>query len=218
MPSAATISASPYAAFAFEILYCKLNKIKSPHNLASFKKAFGYTESSTLNEKYPLFVTWNTLLDDSGNGSSQEKELRGCIGCFSPLAIELGIKQYSLVAALEDPRFDPIEKEELHSLSCSITLLKDFEQAQDIYDWTVGKHGVRISFSDHNKTRNATFLPDVAVEQGWDKDTTLKYLVAKAGASHKGPLEDLNISLTRYKGEKSQITYNEFIKIRNQLE
>jgi hypothetical protein len=41
-------------------------------------------------EKYPLFVTWNTI---SRNG---HKTLRGCIGTFEALRLEHGLRSYAL--------------------------------------------------------------------------------------------------------------------------
>ena len=67
------------------------------------------------------------------------------------------------------------------SLSCSLTLLADFENCDDAMDWTVGKHGLRISFTSKGRRYGATYLPDVAVEQGWTKEETLESLMKKAG-------------------------------------
>ena len=64
------------------------------------------------------------------------------------------------------------------------------------------------------KQRSSTFLPSVAPEQGWDKETTLKHLVKKAGYS--GTLEAIinKISLTRYQSTVAKLTYAEYKKIR----
>lgn len=43
-------------------------------------------------EKYPLFVTWNTL------SRSGHKSLRGCIGTFDAQDLEAGLKSYSLTS------------------------------------------------------------------------------------------------------------------------
>lgn len=55
------------------------------------------TYSSTLRnaagaaeQKYPLFVTYNTVLRDG------EKRLRGCIGTFEGYALEDGLREYAL--------------------------------------------------------------------------------------------------------------------------
>lgn len=202
-------SPSPYTCFAFETLYCKLENDPNSVSFGAYKRYFKQNREFT--EKYPLFVTWN-IEDDS------EYQLRGCIGTFSPLPLDSGIQEYALIAALDDPRFQPILKTELPYLSCNITLLKDFEKVDDIMDWQIGVHGIRIKFHYNNKARSATFLPDVAVEQGWDKETTLKYLIVKAGGPKSlDSIKSLDISLTRYEGEKSSMTYAEFMETRKNV-
>jgi len=44
-------------------------------------------------------------------------------------------------------------------------------------EFVVGKHGIILTKGRHQ----AVFLPQVAPEQGWDKETTLMYLAQKAG-------------------------------------
>ena len=139
----------------------------------------------------PLFVTWNTVRhgDDS--------ILRGSIGTFEPQDLETGV-----------PRFSPIRRKELPKLECGVTILSDFEPADHPLDWEIGIHGVKASFNYRGRRSSATFLPDVALEQGWDKPTTLRYLADKAGAD-----EDAQITLTRYKGVKSVVSYKEYQEI-----
>lgn len=48
-------------------------------------------------------------------------------------------------------------------------------------DWILGKHGLRISFAHRGRKFGATYLPDVAVEQGWSKEETVESLMRKAG-------------------------------------
>jgi AMMECR1 domain-containing protein len=54
-----------------------------------------------------------------------------------------------------------------------------------IADWTgfeVGRHGIVLV----KGSRRAVFLPDVAVEQGWDREQTLTHLARKAGLPADG--------------------------------
>ena len=120
--------------------------------------------------KYPLFVTWQ-----------KDGDLRGCIGTFAEDA-ELGetLSRYSLIAAVQDSRFPPINESELPQLRCEVSLLSTFEKIDDPLDWEVGKHGIEIEFKD-DKVYRGTFLPNVAPEQGWNQVTTLEYLCRKAG-------------------------------------
>jgi uncharacterized protein (TIGR00296 family) len=147
-------------------------------NLTTFIKSNGkqmVTPPKSFDEfKYPLFVTWLK------NG-----QLRGCIGTFAddqPLGQTL--QRYSLIAAVQDTRFEPISEDEFSALRVEISLLNTFEQIQDPLDWNVGTHGIEIEFSDPSnkqKVYRGTFLPNVAPEQGWNQEETLEHLCSKAG-------------------------------------
>lgn len=113
--------------------------------------------------------------------------------------------------AMEDYRFEPIKKSEISHLQCAVTVLRDFEVVRDAYDWQIGTHGVKAVFEDRS---SATFLPDVAVEQGWNKDDTLIHLARKAGyKAHSVNDIKRSMELTRYKGEKSSVTYKEYLEV-----
>ncbi|KIJ56824.1 hypothetical protein M422DRAFT_22959 [Sphaerobolus stellatus SS14] len=93
-------------------------------------------------EKYPLFVTWNIRSSRPG----VLPRLRGCIGSFEPQSLHSGLAEYALISAFRDHRFRKIEERELEKLECCISLLTDFEDASSYLDWTVGVHGIYISF------------------------------------------------------------------------
>jgi AMMECR1 domain-containing protein len=71
-----------------------------------------------------------------------------------------------------------------------ISLLTDFEDCQDAYDWTLETHGIWLHFSatrdssKRDKTYSATFLPGVATDAGWDKQDTLEHAIKKSGYSY----------------------------------
>jgi AMMECR1 domain-containing protein len=48
-------------------------------------------------QKYPLFVTWNTL------SKSGRKSLRGCIGTFEPQVLPRGLKHYAFESYVHLP-------------------------------------------------------------------------------------------------------------------
>jgi AMME syndrome candidate gene 1 protein len=85
---------------------------------------------SFANDEFPLFVTWY---------KGKNKDLRGCIGTFSPLSLHDGLKEYALTSAIRDTRFSPIVKDELSKLNCSVSLLTNFEPATNWKDWEIGK-------------------------------------------------------------------------------
>ena len=81
---------------------------------------------------------------------------------------------------------------------------------EDPFDWDVGTHGIRISFTYHRRRLSATYLPDVPREQGWDKEETIVSLMRKAGWN--GRREDwrkvMHLDLVRYQGKKTSMGYN----------
>ena len=73
---------------------------------------------------------------------------------------------------MRDGRFHPIELREIPSLECKVSLLCRYEFADNYLDWEVGIHGLIIEFTDVSRTsvkRSATYLPDIARQEGWTK-------------------------------------------------
>lgn len=171
--------------YCFNVLDAKLNKsVKSPNFPEEFK-----------NMKCPLFVTWKI-----------EDDLRGCIGTFHSDDLEKILPKYTLISALEDTRFDPISSKELQLLNVSVSLLTDFEEAKDCYDWEVGKHGIKLFYKNYE----STFLPEVASEQGWDQKTTLQYLLKKSGCKSNFDNVSKDLKIVRYQSQKDTITLKEY--------
>jgi uncharacterized protein (TIGR00296 family) len=111
----------------------------------------------------PLFVTW----DKYKFSAQSQYVLRGCIGTLSPKPLITAIGEYSLMAALQDRRFKPVESHELPHLRVGVSLLVKYEDCDHVHDWEVGVHGIIIKFTDDdNVMYSATYLPEVAKEQG----------------------------------------------------
>lgn len=159
--------------------------------------------------EYPLFVTWNKA---AGGG---EYHLRGCIGTFEAQPLADGLSSYAVIAALHDSRFSRVSARELPSLQVAVTLLTDFEDADDILDWELGTHGIRISFHSDGRRHGATYLPDVATEQGWTKEQTLVSLMRKAGWEGRRDrwrevADAGSMKVVRYRGDKEQLVFDEY--------
>lgn len=88
----------------------------------------------------PVFITWDIL-------HQSEYRLRGCIGNLSPLPLRPAIGDYAATSAFRDSRFDPINISEVSSLRVGVSLLVQYEECQNCYDWTVGTHGIIIRFN-----------------------------------------------------------------------
>eukprot|EP00762_Andalucia_godoyi_P007946 ANDGO_01198.mRNA.1 Uncharacterized protein CG5902 len=157
----------------------------------------------------PLFVTWNKKAKDG------EYHLRGCIGNFSEVPLRTGLAEYAVISGTEDRRFDPIKKSDLNRLQCAVSLLTNFEVAKDVFDWTIGVHGIRISFTINGRPYSATYLPEVCVEQGWTKEECLDSLYRKAGLREPVSKEILShTKLERYQSSKTKLSFEEYDKNR----
>jgi len=105
-------------------------------------------------------------------------QLRGCIGHMAddrPLVQNVGAM--ALAAATEDPRFPPLEAAELKDIEIEISVLTPIERVAGPEAVVVGRDGVQL----RKDGRMAVFLPQVAVEQGWDRNALLENLCLKAG-------------------------------------
>jgi AmmeMemoRadiSam system protein A len=128
---------------------------------------------SALSAELGAFVT---LRSGKGPGAA----LRGCIGRMDAKeSLVRTIRAMALSAAFEDPRFPPLERGEYPKISLEITILTPMRQIGNIAEIEVGRHGVYLSKGWHS----AIFLPQVATEQGWDRDELLVNLCYKAGLS-----------------------------------
>jgi len=104
--------------------------------------------------------------------------LRGCIGRMSatePL-VET-IKYMARSAAFEDPRFPPLARDEFASCTLEISALSPMKACMRPENVIVGIHGVYLV----HRGRSGVFLPQVPVEQGWDREEYLEQLCHKAG-------------------------------------
>jgi len=106
-------------------------------------------------------------------------QLRGCIGGLEarePLAE--AVRSSAVSAATQDPRFPPVKPDELDDLEIEVSVLSPLQKIDSPDEIVVGEHGVMVA----QGMRRGVFLPQVAPEQGWDRDTMLNYLCAhKAG-------------------------------------
>jgi AmmeMemoRadiSam system protein A len=106
------------------------------------------------------------------------KNLRGCIGRMSAgLPLEETVHVMALEAAFGDPRFPPLEAEELPLCAIEISVLSPLELCPDPRQVKVGVHGLYLI----RQGRAGVLLPQVPVEQGWNLDEYLDYICVKAG-------------------------------------
>ncbi len=125
-------------------------------------------QKGKLEQQMSCFVTLHTA----------DGKLRGCIGnitAFESLAENLA--RNAINSAFCDPRFPPVAIDEVNELEIEISILTPKQQITSVDEFEIGKHGILLRCNN----RSAVFLPQVAPEQGWDRETTLNHLSLKAG-------------------------------------
>jgi uncharacterized protein (TIGR00296 family) len=189
--------------YCFEVLIDSLQKSGKNGSNSSIP-AFAH-QLADASVECPLFVTWE-------NRTREHYQLRGCIGTLSPKLLATSVGEYALISALKDRRFNPIVLAELPELRVAVSLLVKYEVCTNVFDWTVGVHGILIKFCLQGHEYQATFLPEVAQDQRWDHQQTVESLVQKAG--YRGPLSKellASIHCTRYQSSKCRITFQEYV-------
>lgn len=119
--------------------------------------------------------------------------LRGCIGTFAPACDTLfeEIVQNALKAGLEDPRFLPVDREELREIEYSVDVLEKPEKIRSIKELDPLTYGIIVQ----KGVRRGLLLPDL---EGIDRvEKQLEIALQKANIR---PDEDYEIS--RFKVER----------------
>ena len=142
--------------------------------------------SETLNREYGAFVT----LTKAG-------ELRGCIGYTSPIKpLYLTVRDTATYAALRDPRFQPVSASELPHLEYEISVLSPLRRVTDVEQIMVGRDGLLMK----NGGSEGLLLPQVPVEQRWDRQKFLEQTCVKAGM-HSSCWKDENTDIFKFTAE-----------------
>ena len=104
--------------------------------------------------------------------------LRGCIGSLeAEVPLYRDVMDNACNAAFTDYRFSPVTQEELSRIDIEISVLTPSVPIDSPDEFIVGEHGIILEKGRYR----AVFLPQVAPQQGWDRETTLTHLALKAG-------------------------------------
>ena len=107
----------------------------------------------------------------------QHGNLRGCRGEYTPQRPLLhAVAHMALAAALDDPRFPPLDAAELPQLRIEISVLSPLSPIQP-GAVQIGRHGLLLAVG----SKRALLLPEVAVEHHLGREALLEALCAKAG-------------------------------------
>jgi AmmeMemoRadiSam system protein B/AmmeMemoRadiSam system protein A len=138
-------------------------------------------ESFVKDGAVPPFETTDVRLSDPRGAFvtlTKKGELRGCIGFMEPLApLFKAVQQCAVYASSEDPRFPPVTAPELKDIAIEISVLTPPRKIDDPNLVQVGRHGLVMSRGG----RRGVLLPQVATENGWNREEFLSQCCLKAG-------------------------------------
>jgi len=135
------------------------------------------SEKHTL-EKAGVFVTINYIT------SSKKEYLRGCIGFPLPeKPLYQGVVEAAIAAATEDPRFPPLDRQELNNIIFELSVLTSPQQirvnpAEYGKEIEIGRDGLILQW----RFGSGLLLPQVPVELKWNLEEYLANICYKAGA------------------------------------
>jgi len=137
------------------------------HRQVPSPKELGVEITESMKTVMGVFVTLKT-----------KGRLRGCIGEIMPFRpLYQAVQAQAVNAGVRDRRFPPVKSGDTKDIQFEISALTPPKTLESWEDIMVGKHGVVLK----KNGRQSVFLPQVAPEQGWNRDTMLNHLAQKAG-------------------------------------
>ena len=131
-----------------------------------------------------------------------EHNLRGCIGLPLPI---MSLKEAiieSAKSATKDPRFQPLEENEINNIVVEVTILTkpeliSVDQPQNyLSNIKIGRDGLIVEQGFYK----GLLLPQVPVEQGWGKEEFLSHTCMKAGLLPDAWI-DKNTKIVKFSGQ-----------------
>ncbi|HPT62643.1 MAG TPA: AmmeMemoRadiSam system protein A [Candidatus Atribacteria bacterium] len=123
--------------------------------------------------------------------------LRGCIGTYIPRYENIAqeIIHNAVSAATQDPRFPPLQEEELPFVSVSVDILSYPEEVNSLEELDPKKYGVIVE----KGWKRGLLLPDI---EGVDTvDEQIRIALAKAGISPQEKFTIYRFTVDRYEEE-----------------
>ncbi|CUU07583.1 hypothetical protein JGI3_01528 [Candidatus Kryptobacter tengchongensis] len=148
-----------------ELLRIARNSITSVVN----GKGLPEVEPKTENLKTPCGAFVTITINDT---------LRGCIGYVEAIkSLAETVNEVAAKSALEDPRFPPVEPDELDKIEIEISVLSPLSSVKSVDEIKIGEHGLMVK----RGWRRGLLLPQVAVEHNLTREEFLEHTCLKAG-------------------------------------
>ena len=150
-------------------------------------------DDEVFSEKQGAFVTIHT---------HPNHDLRGCIGIPLPIMTLGEAISEGAQSSTRDPRFPPLKEEELDNIIIEVTILTKPEtikvdKPEDYLSHIeIGRDGLIVEQGFYK----GLLLPQVPVEQSWDKETFISHTCMKAGLMPDAWF-DKNTRISKFSGQ-----------------
>lgn len=105
-------------------------------------------------------------------------QLRGCIGHVVGVEpLWQTVRDNATSAAFRDPRFPPLDADELSRVEIEISALTPLREIRTLDEIEIGRDGLMVV----RGTARGLLLPQVAGDLGWDAETFVRHTCRKAG-------------------------------------
>jgi AmmeMemoRadiSam system protein A len=113
------------------------------------------------------------------------------------------VVEYAIHSATRDPRFRPVTAKEAKEIEIEISVmnptadpLSPFQKVKEVSEIVIGRDGLFLK----KGMAQGILLPQVPVEQGWNRDTFLTGICRKAGLPD-GAWNDKDAELYRFSAQ-----------------
>ena len=126
--------------------------------------------------------------------------LRGCIGSFEARDDLPTMVRTMAIAAAGDPRFVqmPISLAEFADVRVEISVLSPLRRVDDPSEIQVGPHGIHVK----RGPLVGCFLPSVATDNGWDRETFLTQCCGQKAGMDPGAWQSPDTEISVFTVEK----------------
>ena len=141
----------------------------SPQEVAAI-----FNLSDALTQETGVFVTIK-----SGRGIDTPKEIRGCIGYIvGVMPVYEAIIDTTFYASRRDDRYKPVCAQEMNKICIVISVMSPLMPCNPD-EIVIGRDGLVLEYEENR----GVYLPQIPIENGWDKPKFLEELCIKAGVS-----------------------------------
>ncbi len=170
---------SPQSEHVQPPLACEAVEFSSEERQVLLRLAHQSIEAALVERRLDLTAPTEHLAEQRGAFTTLhlDGKLRGCIGYVFPTqSLYATVAETARAAAFDDPRFQPVSREEAAELMIEISVLSPLKPIVPD-EVVIGKHGLVVM----QGSRRGLLLPQVPVEWGWDRETFLSQTCLKAG-------------------------------------